>query len=58
MRHSRPPDKELRRSLGQVPGALVFDATYGAGKWLSPARALQVLSSGQSYSSSQLSAEE
>jgi len=48
--HMRPihaPDQELRRSLARVLGDAAFDAAYGEGQRLSPAQALQAVSSDQ-----------
>jgi hypothetical protein len=47
MRPTQPPDQELRRSLVRVLGTEAFDAAYGEGKRLSPAQALQAVTSGQ-----------
>jgi hypothetical protein len=52
--HMRPiqePDQELRRSLASMLGRAAFDAAYGEGQRLSPAQALQAVSSDQRDSS-------
>jgi len=47
MRPIQAPDQELRRSLARVLGDAAFDAAYGEGQRLSPAQALQAVSSDQ-----------
>ena len=51
MRPTQPPDEDLQRSLARVLGTAAFAAAYREGKHLTPAQALQLVSSGQRDSS-------
>jgi len=51
MRPTQPPDEDLQRSLARVLGTAAFAAAYHEGKHLTPAQALQLVSSSQRDSS-------
>ncbi len=51
MQPTQPPDGDLQRSLARVLGTAAFAAAYREGKHLTPAQALQLVSSGQRDSS-------
>jgi len=51
MRPTQPPDEDLQRSLARVLGTAAFAAAYREGKHLTPAQALQLVSSSQRDSS-------